>query len=101
MPRYFLRSVCDYVPNTQRASPGRLTRFGFKTLERFFKSYGVKITVINHTRKEPREELVEDLFTITSHFAGKLYGMRSHKYAEVVRLRGFFVYYVCLHFIFR
>ena len=34
--------------------------------------------------KDPREELVEDLITIISHFAGKLYGMRSYKYEEVV-----------------
>ena len=34
--------------------------------------------------KTPQEELVEDLITIVSHFAGKLYGMRSHKYREVV-----------------
>ncbi len=35
-------------------------------------------------RQRPEEELVEDLITIISHFAGKLYGMRSHKYKEVV-----------------
>jgi len=32
----------------------------------------------------PQEELVEDLITIISHFAGKLYGMRSRKYRKVV-----------------
>jgi len=32
-----------------------------------------------------REELIEALITIISHFAGKLYGMRSHKYKEVVK----------------
>jgi len=62
----------------------RLTRFGFKTLEEFFKSYGTEIIVINKEEKTPQEELVEDLITIISHFAGKLYGMRSHKYREVV-----------------
>ena len=64
--------------------PYRLTRFGFKTLETFFKSYGTEIVVINHEEKIPQEELVEDLITIISHFAGKLYGMRSHKYRKVV-----------------
>jgi len=64
--------------------PDRLTRFGFKTLQQFFQSYGAEIIVINQKEKEPREELVEDLITIVSHFAGKLYGMRSHKYKEVV-----------------
>ena len=66
------------------AYPDRLTRFGFKTLEGFFKSYGTEIVVINHKEKSPQEELVEDLITIISHFAGKLYGMRSHKYKKVV-----------------
>ena len=65
------------------AYPDRLTRFGFKTLEEFFKSYGTEIVIINHEEKSPQEELVEDLITIISHFAGKLYG-RSHKYRKVV-----------------
>jgi len=64
--------------------PDRLTRFGFKVLQQLFQSYGTEIIVINQEEKEPREELVEDLITIISHFAGKLYGMRSHKYKEVV-----------------
>jgi len=66
------------------AYPDRLTRFGFKTLQQFFQNYGTEIIVINQEEKEPKEELVEDLITIISHFAGKLYGMRSHKYREVV-----------------
>ncbi len=66
------------------AYPDRLTRFGFKILEEFFKSYGAEIVVINEEEKTPQEELIEDLITIISHFAGKLYGMRSHKYKKVV-----------------
>jgi len=64
--------------------PDRLTRFGFKTLQQFFQNYGTEIVVINQEEKEPKEELVEDLITIVSHFAKKIYGMRSHKYKEVV-----------------
>ncbi|MEM0052768.1 MAG: IS607 family transposase [Nitrososphaeria archaeon] len=62
----------------------RLTRFGFETLKRVFSAFGTEIEVINHEEKTPQEELVEDLVTIVSHFAGKLYGMGSHKYREVV-----------------
>jgi len=62
----------------------RLTRFGFETLGRLFSSFGTTIEVINHEERTPQEELVEDLITMVSHFAGKLYGMRSHKYSEVV-----------------
>ena len=62
----------------------RLTRFGFETLRRVFQVFGTEIEVINSEEKDPQEELVEDLVTIVSHFAWKLYGMRSHKYKEVV-----------------
>lgn len=62
----------------------RLTRFGFETLKRMFNAFGTEIEAINHEQKTPQEELVEDLITIASRFAGKLYGMRSHKYTEVV-----------------
>jgi putative resolvase len=49
-----------------------------------FQAFGTSIEVINQEERTPQEELVEDLITIVSHFAGKLYGMRSHKYREVV-----------------
>ena len=62
----------------------RLTRFGFETLRKMFQAFGTSIEVINQEERTPQEELVEDLITIVSHFAGKLYGMRSHKYREVV-----------------
>ena len=66
------------------AYPDRLTRFGFKTIEELLRPFGVEIVALNHEDEDPREELVEDLITIISHFAGKLYGMRSHKYEKVV-----------------
>jgi putative resolvase len=62
----------------------RLTRFGFETLRKLFQAFGTEIEVVNSGEKTPQGELVEDLITIVSHFAGKLYGMRSHKYEEVV-----------------
>jgi putative resolvase len=61
----------------------RLTRFGFETLRKMFQAFGTEIEVINSEEKA-QDELVEDLITVVSHFAGKLYGMRSHKYEEVV-----------------
>jgi len=66
------------------AYPDRLTRFGLKTIEELLRAFGVELVVLNHEDKDPREELVEDLITIVSHFAGRLYGMRSHKYEKVV-----------------
>jgi putative resolvase len=64
--------------------PYRLTRFGYKTIEELLKAFGVEVVALNQRGKDPREELVEDLTTIVSHFAEKLYGMRSHKYEKVV-----------------
>jgi putative resolvase len=62
----------------------RLTGFGFETLRKVFQVFGTEIEVINSEEKAPQEELVEDLVTIVSHFAGKIYGVRSNKYKEVV-----------------
>jgi len=62
----------------------RLTCFGFETLERLFSAFGTRIEVINREEKTPQEELVEDLITIVSHLAGRLYGMRSNRYRKVV-----------------
>jgi excisionase family DNA binding protein len=63
----------------------RLTRFGFSYLERYFSSHGVRIEVVNGEEPEGAyQELVEDLIAIVSSFAGKLYGLRSHKYERVV-----------------
>ena len=72
------------VSNVIVAYKDRLTRFGFETLRKLFQAFETEIEVINSEEKTPQEELVEDLITIVSHFAGKLYGMRSHKYKEVV-----------------
>jgi putative resolvase len=63
----------------------RLTRFGFDTLKRVFEAHGTNIEVLNQAEmKSPQQELVDDLITIISHFAGKMYGLRSHKHKEVV-----------------
>ena len=62
----------------------RLTRFGFETLKRIFEKHGTEIVVIYDKDSNSKEELVEDLITIIAHFAGKLYGTRSHKYKKVV-----------------
>ena len=64
----------------------RLTRFGFEYLEYFFSQYGVRIEVVYG--EEPRDayqELVEDLLAIVTSFAGKLYGMRSHRKKRLVQ----------------
>jgi len=62
----------------------RLTRFGYELMEEFFKSYGVDIVCLYKQSKTPHEELVEDLISIVTSFAGKLYGMRSNKAKKVI-----------------
>ncbi|MFA4646549.1 IS607 family transposase [Pyrococcus kukulkanii] len=63
----------------------RLTRFGFKYLEQYFNSHGVEIEVIfDDEEKTPEKELVKDLLAIVTSFAGKLYGMRSHKKKRLI-----------------
>ncbi|WP_258085040.1 IS607 family transposase [Thermococcus thermotolerans] len=62
----------------------RLTRFGFKYLEQYFNSHGVEIEVIFDDEEAIEKELVEDLLAIVTSFAGKLYGMRSHRKKRLV-----------------
>ena len=64
----------------------RLTRFGFEYLEYFFRQYGVRIEVVyGEEPKDAYQELVEDLLAIVISFAGKLYGMRSHRKKQLVQ----------------
>jgi ribosomal protein S27AE len=55
------------------------------SLRRVFEAHGTNIEVLNQAEmKSPQQELADDLITIISHFAGKIYGLRSHKHKEVV-----------------
>jgi len=60
--------------------PDRLARFGLGYIERHLNYCGVLVEYIKpKEQKEPKEELIEDLISIITSFAGRLYGMRSHK----------------------
>jgi excisionase family DNA binding protein len=79
---YAVNRQVDVIVVTYR---DRLTRFGFEYLEHFFKQYGVRIEVVfGEEPKDTYQELVEDLIEIVTSFAGKLYGMRSHKKKKLV-----------------
>ena len=55
----------------------RLTRFGYKYLEKYLSEFKVKIICVNKLDdKTPESELVEDLVAIVHSFSGKLYRMR-------------------------
>ena len=63
-----------------------LTRFGFEYLEEFFSAMGTRIeAVFGEELKDATQELVEDLISIITSFAGKIYGMRSHKKTLLVQ----------------
>ena len=85
-----LAKLFSYVVNRQAdvvvvTYKDRLTRFGFEYLEYFFKQYGVRVEVVfGEEPKDAYQELVEDLVEIVTSFAGKLYGMRSHKKKKLV-----------------
>ena len=80
---YVVNKQVDVVVVTYK---DRLTRFGFEYLEYFFKQFGVRIEVIyGEEPKDAYQELVEDLLAIVTSFAGKLYGMRSHRKKKLVQ----------------
>jgi len=79
---YVVNKQVDVVVITYK---DRLTRFGFEYLEYFFKQYGARIEVVyGEEPRDARQELVEDLIAIVTLFAGKLYGLRSHKKRKLV-----------------
>lgn len=85
-----LLKLFDYVVNRQVdvivvTYKDRLARFGFEYLEYFFNQFGARIEVVyGEEPKDAYQELVEDLIAIVTSFAGKLYGMRSHRKKKLV-----------------
>ncbi len=71
--------------------PDRLVRFGFGYLEQAFSWKDVRLEVLDPPKhQEPTEELIQDLLTIVTVFAGRLYGQRAkgvRKRVETVRKR--------------
>lgn len=56
----------------------RLTRFGFRTIERFFRGVGCTVEVLEQVEgKSEHEELVEDILTIIVSFSSRIYGARG------------------------
>ena len=63
----------------------RLRRFGFEYIGEFFSTVRVKIEVVFGEEPKDTQELVEDLISIITSLAGKVYGMRSHKKTLLVQ----------------
>jgi putative resolvase len=58
--------------------PDRLVRFGFSYLDQAFQWQHVRLEVLDQPQiQEPTEELMRDMLTIVTVFAGRLYGQRA------------------------
>jgi putative resolvase len=58
--------------------PNRLVHFGFGYLEQAFGWKDVRLEVLDPPKQqEPTEELIQDMLTIVTVFAGRLYGHRA------------------------
>jgi predicted site-specific integrase-resolvase len=58
--------------------PDRIVRFGFSYLEQAFQWQHVRLEVLDQPQaQEPTEELMRDMLTIVTVFAGRLYGQRA------------------------
>lgn len=61
------------------AHKDRFIRFGYDWFERFLKSNGVEIIVVNNEKTSPEQELVNDLISIIHVFSCRIYGLRKYK----------------------
>lgn len=61
------------------AHKDRFIRFGYDWFERFLKSNGVEIIVVNNEATSSEQELVNDLISIIHVFSCRIYGLRKYK----------------------
>ena len=61
------------------AHKDRFIRFGYDWFERFLKSNGVEIIVVNNEKTSPEQELVNDLISIIHVFSCRIYGLKKYK----------------------
>lgn len=64
------------------AHKDRLTRFGFDLIEDLIKKYSNGIIILDdekESKKEPKEELVEDVLQILNVYTAKMNGLRKYK----------------------
>ena len=71
--------MLGHVKTILVAHKDRFIRFGYDWFERFLKSNGVEIIVVNNEKFSPQEELVNDLISIIHVFSCRIYGLRKYK----------------------
>jgi putative resolvase len=82
-----LKLVCeDKVAEVVITDEDRLTRFGQEYLTTLFSCFGVQLTILEPgATQTPEQELTDDLLALIASFAGRLYGVRSHKQKELLQ----------------
>ena len=61
------------------AHKDRFIRLGYEWFERFLKSNGVEIIIVNNEKASPEQELINDLISIIHVFSCRIYGLRKYK----------------------
>ena len=61
------------------AHKDRFIRFGYDWFEKFLKSNGIEIIVVNNETLSPQEEMIQDLISIIHVFSCRIYGLRKYK----------------------
>lgn len=61
------------------AHKDRFIRFGYDWFERFLKTNGVEIIIVNNETLSPQEEIIQDLISIIHVFSCRIYGLRKYK----------------------
>ena len=78
-----LQKLCDIAEKKKISKiivehKDRLTRFNYKIYERYFKSLGIEIIIVEETLPKSYEaELVEDIMSLVASSSSKVYGKRS------------------------
>lgn len=57
----------------------RFIRFGFEWFEKFIKSNGVELIVVNNEELSPQEEMIQDLISIIHVFSCRIYRLIKYK----------------------
>ena len=57
----------------------RFVRFGFDWFDKFLKSKGSEIEIVNNEDLSPQEEMIQDLISIIHIFSCLIYGLRKYK----------------------
>ena len=71
--------MLGYVKTIIVSHKDRFIRFGFEWFERFLKSNGVELIIVNNEAMSPQEEMINDLISIIHVFSCRIYGLRKYK----------------------